>query len=288
MKQGGWIGVDLDGTLAHYEEWRGISHIGEPIPLMAKRVRDWLGQGIEVRIFTARVSPQFTDHNEARAHIQHWTRQHFGTTLAVTSVKDFQMVELWDDRAVRVETNTGRRIPVSEGPENLYTIVEGLNRRIETLESSVSVDRQRVDRDIAEDERVERWHATYNAALFLCDAAWDEESIHEFCARRADRVHGPLTSPQATTADSQPAPDEGALVDSEHMPEYGPITVAECCQLRIAQVRYALETQRGSRRQELESGLAFLVRALEFAQTGHPLAGERYLAAERVLGSEES
>lgn len=28
----GWIGVDLDGTLAIYDVWRGANHIGEPVP----------------------------------------------------------------------------------------------------------------------------------------------------------------------------------------------------------------------------------------------------------------
>lgn len=35
----GWIGVDLDGTLAFYDSWRGIDHIGAPIPLMLQRVK---------------------------------------------------------------------------------------------------------------------------------------------------------------------------------------------------------------------------------------------------------
>jgi len=34
-----WIGVDLDGTLAKYGEWRGVEHIGEPIPPMVDRVK---------------------------------------------------------------------------------------------------------------------------------------------------------------------------------------------------------------------------------------------------------
>ncbi len=50
----GWIGVDLDGTLAHYDGWAGPESIGEPIPLMMARVREWLALGREVRIFTAR------------------------------------------------------------------------------------------------------------------------------------------------------------------------------------------------------------------------------------------
>ena len=37
----GWIGVDLDGTLAEYHGWQGIEHIGEPIPKMMARVRRW-------------------------------------------------------------------------------------------------------------------------------------------------------------------------------------------------------------------------------------------------------
>ena len=34
-----WIGVDLDGTLARYDGWRGLDRIGEPVPVMLARVR---------------------------------------------------------------------------------------------------------------------------------------------------------------------------------------------------------------------------------------------------------
>jgi hypothetical protein len=51
----GWIGVDLDGTLARYDRWRGVQHIGEPVPAILDEVRKWLAIGHEVRIFTARV-----------------------------------------------------------------------------------------------------------------------------------------------------------------------------------------------------------------------------------------
>lgn len=30
----GWIGVDLDGILAHYDKWISATYIGEPIPEM--------------------------------------------------------------------------------------------------------------------------------------------------------------------------------------------------------------------------------------------------------------
>lgn len=35
----GWYAVDLDGTLAHYDGWRGEDHIGDPIPPMVERIK---------------------------------------------------------------------------------------------------------------------------------------------------------------------------------------------------------------------------------------------------------
>ncbi len=104
----GWIAVDLDGTLAHYDHWRGIDHIGDPVPKMAERVRKWLANGEEVRIFTARCSGD--DRRAAVYHIQIWCFQHFGKSLPVTNEKDFGMVEFWDDRAVQIIPNTGERV----------------------------------------------------------------------------------------------------------------------------------------------------------------------------------
>lgn len=112
----GWIGVDLDGTLAHYDGWKGIDHIGEPVPLMLARVKEWLLQDREVRIFTARVCRDGAECEQAREAIVRWCEQHIGCALPITNIKDFGMVELWDDRAVQVEANTGRRyvLPVDE------------------------------------------------------------------------------------------------------------------------------------------------------------------------------
>ena len=117
MSASGWIGVDLDGTLAHYEGWNGGA-IGRPIPLMVDRVKAWLAQGVDVRIFTARVAgqplagmsddPEFVCPIDAqRRMIQDWCEEHIGHRLSVTHQKDFAMIELWDDRAVSVKANTG-------------------------------------------------------------------------------------------------------------------------------------------------------------------------------------
>ena len=105
----GWIGVDLDGTLAHYDRWRGMEHIGAPVVPMLLRVRQWLADGRSVRIMTARVSGP--DHTSARSAIESWCLKHLGVVLPVTNAKDFDMLELWDDRAVQVYPNTG--VPVS-------------------------------------------------------------------------------------------------------------------------------------------------------------------------------
>lgn len=111
-KQRGWIGVDLDGTLAQYDGWKGEAQIGEPIPKMVRRVKRWLAEGRDVRIFTARISgSQEGDAGIAKMceAIGVWCAQHIGVALPVTNVKDYAMIELWDDRAVQVIPNTGER-----------------------------------------------------------------------------------------------------------------------------------------------------------------------------------
>jgi hypothetical protein len=109
-----WIGVDLDGTLAHYEGWKGGGHIGAPIPAMLERVRAWLKAGKEVKIFTARACVA-----EEIPLIQDWLETECSLPrLEVTNVKDFRMFQLWDDRAVQVKVNTGEPvgplIPIEE------------------------------------------------------------------------------------------------------------------------------------------------------------------------------
>ena len=105
----GWIGVDLDGTLAFYDGFVSPSHIGPPVPKMLERVRKWRAEEREVRILTARVSC-LSEADEARAAISKWCLKHLGEVLPVTCMKDYEMIELWDDRCVQVEQNTGEII----------------------------------------------------------------------------------------------------------------------------------------------------------------------------------
>lgn len=113
----GWIGVDLDGTLAEYDGWHGENHIGKPVPLMVERVKQWLAEGKDVRIFTARAyNPQEIGlfhtiepmtKREAIKVIESWCKEHIGVVLPIVCTKDYGMIELWDDRCVQVIPNSG-------------------------------------------------------------------------------------------------------------------------------------------------------------------------------------
>lgn len=124
----GWFGVDLDGTAARYDGWVSPTHIGDPVVPMVERVKRWLAEGREVRIVTARAYPMMwlrpseepvallpdTEERKAQAYaamraIQDWCARHIGQSLPITCVKDYSMIELWDDRAVQVIPNTGKR-----------------------------------------------------------------------------------------------------------------------------------------------------------------------------------
>ena len=119
IPKGWWVGVDLDGTLAiqdHTQPYDPL-RIGAPVSAMVERVKAWLAQDVEVRIFTARVGGQ-QDPGETSEQvigsihtaITAWCHRHIGVPLPITCQKDFYMFELWDDRAVTVERNTGRML----------------------------------------------------------------------------------------------------------------------------------------------------------------------------------
>lgn len=101
----GWIGVDLDGTLAHYDHFRGEDHVGAPIESMVKRVNAWLAEGRDVRLFTAR---------KPSPAIRRWMDEHLTQRIPITSTKDYKMQVLYDDRAVQVKRNTGKTAPDDE------------------------------------------------------------------------------------------------------------------------------------------------------------------------------
>jgi hypothetical protein len=105
-KHKGWIGVDFDGTLATFVDRGAV--LGPPIPPMVYRVQLWLRNGYDVRIFTSRVSHKDQEKRKAVVEaLEAWCKKHIGKVLPITNEKDFNMIELWDDKAITVIRNTG-------------------------------------------------------------------------------------------------------------------------------------------------------------------------------------
>lgn len=98
----GWIGIDLDGTLARVDAFSDISKIGDPIPKMVDLAARFARDGVVVKIFTARAS-----NPKQVAMIHRWLKDIGLPEFEVTNVKDFEMIRLYDDRAVQVLANTG-------------------------------------------------------------------------------------------------------------------------------------------------------------------------------------
>lgn len=125
----GWIGVDLDGTLAYYDKWGAPLEFGEPIPRMVERVREWISWGMTVKVVTARMplpddflarsdeGGYLWDQHDMRTAIGLWTEKHIGLRLDAVCYKDLHMIELWDDRAVQVVANTGRTLAEEHAAE---------------------------------------------------------------------------------------------------------------------------------------------------------------------------
>jgi hypothetical protein len=113
------IAVDLDGTLAYYDGFRGHAHIGEPILNMVAIVKTMLDFGHQVWIYTSRVAPfeswmeemkwteaqQAERMRETHEAIRNWCVKHIGRELPITATKWRTFHEFWDDRAVYVPKN---------------------------------------------------------------------------------------------------------------------------------------------------------------------------------------
>lgn len=124
----GWIGVDLDGTLAAWTTWTRWDEFGEPIAPMVDRVRAWVADGHVVKIFTARLDDgsrhntckktgeRFTP-RQMEIAIRAWCLRHLGFELEVTNVKDMHMIMLYDDRCVQMVPNTGRTLAEEHAAE---------------------------------------------------------------------------------------------------------------------------------------------------------------------------
>lgn len=105
-----WIGFDLDGTLAEYHGWKGVDHIGKPVPRMVIIAKLLHRLGKKIKIFTARVAPRDDGEggDKARKHIEVWCKENLGFVPEITYEKDASMIALFGDRAIAVEQNSGK------------------------------------------------------------------------------------------------------------------------------------------------------------------------------------
>ena len=122
----GWYGFDLDGTLAVYDKWKGIDHIGEPVKPMVDLIRKMHDDGKVVKILTARIAPHKLEDGTvgesyitvpdgeggvtrtyAHQFINDWCHFNLGFIPEIVYQKDHLMLELYDDRVKQVVPNEG-------------------------------------------------------------------------------------------------------------------------------------------------------------------------------------
>ena len=107
------IALDVDGVLADYRDgWKGIDHIGDPIPGAVEFTRR-LAETADILIYTTRCCEEIQGRNGAKAHllrkiVQEWLDKH-----------GFVYHEIWtgqgkpifsaviDDRAVTCRPQSG-------------------------------------------------------------------------------------------------------------------------------------------------------------------------------------
>lgn len=140
-----WTGFDLDGTLAVYDIWKGIDHIGAPVKPMVDLMKRMHDEGKVVKILTARVAPRaeaeikpnpyygelpdgfrldvphvlgegarvwcenryHEERWDAQMFIVDWCARNLGFIPEITHEKNHLMVNLYDDRVTQVVPNRG-------------------------------------------------------------------------------------------------------------------------------------------------------------------------------------
>ena len=92
------LAIDFDGTLAHYDGYKGPGVFGEPIPMMVENVKGWMADGHEVVIFTSR----FDGINDEYWAMRRWLDKQFNSGFHITNIKEKRFTHFFDDRAYNV------------------------------------------------------------------------------------------------------------------------------------------------------------------------------------------
>jgi hypothetical protein len=105
----GYIAFDFSGTLAkHKDQTTDKFQPGEPVQNMVDVAKAFLQKGYRVKILTTHAKQP-----ENIKTIQDWCVKNLGQKVEeVTNIKKRGMIQLWDDRAIRVDRDKG--LPVHE------------------------------------------------------------------------------------------------------------------------------------------------------------------------------
>lgn len=168
----GWVGVDFDGVLVEWDPKYLPAH-GPVIPAGVALLQRLLDEGVEVRIFTARVQPspdepawwaamaelEYTDPaiwlRDQVALIQVFCREQVGQVLPITAAKDYKMITCYDDRSVQMISNTGESLDA-----RLSGIIESREQQILSLCGILGVEAEE-----HLEERIRTLQADYTALL---------------------------------------------------------------------------------------------------------------------------
>lgn len=134
-KHKGWVGFDLDGTLATYTGWVGFSRIGQPVPEIVSLMVAYASQGYEVRVFTGRVAPDPDSNDIPVEDRRDLIRQWLSTCVVpylpegypeikITHEKDKYLYMAYDDRVQGVVPSKG--LLYTDLLHSLYSMVAKL------------------------------------------------------------------------------------------------------------------------------------------------------------------
>lgn len=99
--------VDLDGTIARYDGWKGIEHFGDPLP-GAKEFLERLGENYKILIYTTRCNEQMNGEvpHQLRNRVEAWLQRH---QLRYDDIHTGQgkpmCIAFIDDRAIMIKEN---------------------------------------------------------------------------------------------------------------------------------------------------------------------------------------
>jgi hypothetical protein len=103
------VAIDLDGTLAEYNTWEGVYHIGPPVEKMVDIILKHISDGDTCIIFTSRLSDE-VEAPTVRHVIRAWLKQWNLPYMESTAIKRKEFKIFYDDRARRIAQNQGVRI----------------------------------------------------------------------------------------------------------------------------------------------------------------------------------